>query len=130
MPRAAMLALFGCVLLLRLAVPSGWMPIVDGSGVHLTICTGMGPMAAPSAGMQAMMARDHHRMPTGQDHPDGDHPCPFAGFALSLAEPFSPALDPGAITIAATVLAITTAVAVGRGLAAPPPPATGPPLLA
>lgn len=125
-----MLALLGCVFLLRLAIPSGWMPVADASGVHLTICTGMGPAAAPSFAMKALMAHGRHQMPSGQDHSGGDHPCPFTGFALALAEPLMPGLDvPTRLTTTAAPAA-RTAAAVGRGLAAPPPPATGPPLLA
>ena len=128
--RAVGLTLLGCVFLLRLAVPSGWMPVADASGVHLTICTGMGPMAAPPATMMATMAHGHHQMPSGQDHSDGDHPCPYAGFAVALAEPLAPGLDVPVLVPATVVAVVKTAVTVGRGLAAPPPPATGPPLLA
>jgi hypothetical protein len=35
-------------IMLRAALPAGWMPAVDGSGgTRLVICTGHGPLAAP-----------------------------------------------------------------------------------
>ncbi len=116
--------------MLRLAIPSGWMPVADASGVRLIICTGMGPTAAPVVTRKAVMAHGRHQMPSGQDHPAGDHPCPFAGVALALAEPLSAGLEFPTRAPATVVAAADTGVAVGRGLAAPPPPATGPPLLA
>ena len=50
-PRMLALAVLACALLLRLLVPAGWMPVSDANGVHLTLCSGTGPMTMPMAGM-------------------------------------------------------------------------------
>ncbi|MEG3123724.1 hypothetical protein [Sphingomonas sp. GB1N7] len=132
-----------CVLLARVAVPAGWMPMLTADGGFiLAPCSGMGalPMAdAPSpqgmAGhaMPGMDMAAHHAAPDKPNdrHPDpaGDHPCSGAGVAVALATP--PVALPVALTLAA--IAVPTARLIpniGQGLAAPPPPSTGPPALA
>ncbi len=70
----------------------------------------------------------HEKAPVKHDGAN-DHPCAFAGLAQAFA-----AADPVAlpITLPAPVIdppLVPASVAVGRGLAAPPPPQTGPPLL-
>lgn len=124
MPRAAVLAVIALALLARLAIPAGWMPMADAHGMRLTICTGMGPLDAPD---HAMAGMDHKRGDHQQDN--GDHVCPFAGAAMALVEPTLPTLDLPAIALHGETASRPIAVAVGRGLAAPPPPATGPPSL-
>ncbi|WP_119036329.1 hypothetical protein [Hephaestia caeni] len=143
--RHLMIALFACAVLVRMAVPEGWMPVTDASGaVRITICTGMGPVdagmaaAADHAGMNMGHAgMDHagaaipgatHDQPSPYDQ--GSHPCTFAGLGLAAALP-DLALAPTVPFIVAQPRALVrAAVAIGHGLAAPPPPPTGPPLLA
>lgn len=128
-PRTLLLVLFAGTMLLRLLVPQGWMPVTDGSGFHLTLCSGSGPVAKPArlSEMSASMHGRHH-MPPGQDHPNGDHPCAFGGLSHALANPVLPAFSP-AVGIEQDVLAtLFWLIGIGHGLAAPPPPATGPPL--
>jgi hypothetical protein len=118
--------LFGVVLTLVLAmrvlVPAGWMP--SGSkGQMITICTGMGLT-------QAWLGDDgrlHKQTPAEKQQ--GDQPCMFAGLsAASLASGFyAPALPP-VYNNAVTDFWLRSS-SVGHGLAAPPPPATGPPHL-
>lgn len=126
-----------CALLLRLAIPAGWMPVIDARGVHLAICPGMAPMPMPMSraisepvahGAAQPAMSGHHR--PADEHRAEEHPCAFAGLALALAEPVAPgvALAPVPARASAVVPAATGA-AIGRGLAAPPPPATGPPIL-
>ena len=122
--RRLLLALFACAMLLRVAIPEGWMPITDAGGIRLTICTGMGPVET----MADMPGMNHHKAPAGQDQ--GDHPCTFAGLGMAAALPDLPPspILPGAAAM--PTLIVLGIVSVGRGLAAPPPPATGPPALA
>lgn len=141
--RRCFLALAVMALAVRALVPAGWMtmPSADGT-VRLTICTGTGPIAATPAmahevramsdmgsGMGSGMgpAPPHH----GDDAPTHpDHPCAFTGGVLAAALPVliqPPAPPPVATAIR---LAATRDLAVGRGLAAPPPPPTGPPAFA
>lgn len=126
-------------LLVRLVVPTGWMPEVDADGIRLTWCGSAGP---PPPAYVAAMAETAERLGLtagshlpgssdggdGQKKPGGDQPCTYAGLALAV-------LDPGAATLAAPFVAASPQVrpamvaTIGHGLAAPPPPATGPPLL-
>ena len=124
--RTIALALLACALALRLLIPAGWMPVVDATGLHLTLCSGSGPIELPAA-HHAMAGMAHHHHHHDQGMPD--HPCAFAGLGLALAEPVLPAIALIAPVVEATVVVIPATVAIGRGLAAPPPPPTGPPAL-
>jgi len=120
-------AIFACALLLRLAIPDGWMPVQTAHGWRLTICTGMGPLDA----MPAMtMGHGAHEMPRGDHHKAASSVCAFAGIGVATAEPFVPSLALIAPIFAAAPALVREVVAIGRGLAAPPPPQTGPPLIA
>lgn len=129
---APLIALLGVALLLRALVPAGWMPTRDADGVAITLCSGiLGDPAATEAAnavLQAALAGsasagDHEEEAPGhKDLP----PCAFASLtpftpAAQLAEPAPPA------TSRAPSLPFALLEAVGRGLPAPPPPATGPP---
>jgi hypothetical protein len=122
--RALILTLFACAILVRALVPAGWMPTVSADGgTVISLCTGAGAV-------EMVLASDgtlHEKAPVGHDGAN-DHPCSFAGMgqAFAAADPVvlpvspptdraDPPLKPGTIS-------------VGRGLAAPPPPQTGPPL--
>lgn len=118
--------IFACALLLRLTTPEGWMPVQTSHGWRLTICTGMGPLEAMPG-----MAMDHgtHKRTAG-DHDKTGSICPFAGLGLATAEPFTPPFLFIAPIFAATTFSLHDIVTIGRGLAAPPPPPTGPPAIA
>ncbi len=112
------------VLLLRVLVPAGWMPAQSG-GFAVTLCIDGARVAAWIDGDGRV-----HRVDTGKadkDMPGKDSPCAFAATGL----PPLPALAAVVAERIAAVLLLpplpTFAVAIGRGLAAPPPPATGPP---
>jgi hypothetical protein len=126
-PRTIALALLACALALRLLIPAGWMPVADAQGLHLVLCSGSGPLEMPSAhamhGMKGMDHRHHH------DHSMPDHPCAFAGLGVAMAEPFLPLLALPAQVATVGLDHAGATVSIGRGLAAPPPPATGPPTL-
>jgi hypothetical protein len=118
--RAWALCCLTLALLVRLAMPAGWMPSPAG-GFAITLCTGSGPVAA-------RMDADgkFHKQPADQA-PAADHPCTFA----ALGGPLLPAATamlaaPTAVALAVLPLGLGE-IAVGRGLSAPPPPATGPP---
>lgn len=122
LPRGLLLCVLLGALMLRVIVPQGWMPIATGTGWHIAPCSGTGPME---------MAADHHRAGhQAPAHPDGDggHGCAFASLALALHEPPLPSLAPPPPPAPLIAARISPAVGIGRGLAAPPPPATGPPL--
>lgn len=120
--RLVVALVFACALLLRLAVPEGWMPVQNAAGWQLTMCDGMATDAMPA------MAMDH-----GHKAPDSDHRksdmgvCPFAGLGMAMAAPFVPPMLAPAPFLAVAAPLLPGVVAIGRGLAAPPPPPTGPP---
>lgn len=128
--RTIALALLACALALRLLIPAGWMPVHDAQGFHLTLCSGTGPEPLPAhAAMAGMAHHGTHRHDHQHDQGMPDHPCAFAGLGMVLAEPVLPAVAPIVATVEPAIVAIPAAVAIGRGLAAPPPPPTGPPAL-
>jgi hypothetical protein len=107
-------------LLLRLLVPAGWMPAAPGDPQPITRCAGM---AASTLWIDAE-GRVHKEKPA----PAVDHPCLYSALGAAIALP-GQALLP-AMQLLGSGLSVplaTPAVAVGRGLAAPPPPPTGPP---
>lgn len=126
---AIALLLVACALLLRVAIPGGWMPAQGADGlVRITLCTGMGQVEA----WLGDDGRIHRKAPgqktPGKGEPKTDQPCTFAGL-------IAPALDAAPIEPPRPAFAArdplpafaTQQVAIGRGLAAPPPPPTGPP---
>ncbi|MDE0879711.1 MAG: hypothetical protein OSB00_13780 [Sphingomonas bacterium] len=131
--RMLMLALVALALAVRALVPGGWMvmPAADGA-VRLTICTGTGPvemtMPMTTAGQMSgqMSGMPHHGDTDGApSHPD--RPCAFVGLGLASDLPTIdlPAAPARIIDRAAPGLAAIATI--GHGLAAPPPPQTGPP---
>ena len=124
--RRLLLALFACALFVRALVPQGWMPTtgVDGR-VGLMLCSGT-MSDAPMA--MAMDERgDVHKQIPAHD-PSSDHPCAFSGLGLAHgAPPLLALLMPPAPAFTERPLPAIS-VAIGHGLAAPPPPQTGPPL--
>ncbi|HEX7695010.1 MAG TPA: hypothetical protein VF409_11005 [Sphingomonas sp.] len=124
--RFGWLLLIVAALLARSIAPEGWMPVVNAAGgIEITICNGMGPDD------RMVMAPDgklHHKAPANNQQ--GDHPCAFAGVGMANA-PASIAAIAAPAFVAPIVPALDHArIVPGRGLAAPPPPQTGPPALA
>lgn len=110
---------------MKVVVPGGYMiqsPIA-GEGPGLVLCTAEGLVTVPV---------DAHGVPT--EHPDDDpselqpEPCVFAGHGVSAPSVLAAAL-PGPAWTPILLVAAPAAdnLVPGRGLAAPPPPATGPP---
>ncbi|MET0375823.1 MAG: hypothetical protein ABW128_16390 [Rhizorhabdus sp.] len=114
-------ALLALTLLVRLIVPSGWMPVA-GSGYAITLCTGAGVVSA-WVDEKGVVHKDG-KAPAQK----ADHPCTFAGFGVDLLSRVEMSVRDSAVRLAGSTIALSIAlVAVGRGLAAPPPPQTGPP---
>lgn len=124
-------ALLAFALIVKLLVPAGWMPVFGTRGVTLEMCSSYGP---PPPALAKAMAQAAHRMAGHDKHKQHDkqahdQPCAYAGLSFAaldaeaptplVAVPVTQALPPAPFT-----------VAIGRGLAAPPPPSTGPPALA
>jgi len=124
--RFGWLMLVVAALLARSIAPEGWMPVANAAGgIEITICNGMGPDD------RMVMAPDgklHHKTPA--HNRQGDHPCAFAGVGMA-SPPAAIATVTTPVFVAPVVPAVDHArIVPGRGLAAPPPPQTGPPALA
>ncbi len=118
--------LLACTLLLKVAVPFGYMPsVVDGT-IRIILCPGI-VADAPEPAM-AGMAGMHHESKDGDSHGKPDMPCAFAG----LNAPGLTAADAGLLLAA---LAFVFLLAI-RATVAPPvvartrlrPPLRAPPL--
>ena len=108
-------------LAMRLAVPSGWMPSIGADGTVITICTGTG-LTDVTVDADGTI---HKKSPHEKTKADG--PCAFASVGAVL-DGHAPAfaLEPLARVTASVAQA---SASIGHGLAAPPPPSTGPPIL-
>lgn len=121
--RLVAVLLLACALFARIAVPPGYM---IGGAAHgglpvIEICTGQGAMTL------AVPGTDHGG--SDHDHQAADHPCAFAAAAAAvdlaaLLHPLAPARSVEALP--GLILGFARP---GLGLAAPPPPKTGPPIL-
>jgi hypothetical protein len=110
-------------LLSRVLIPAGWMPSQNTGHSLITLCTGSGMVEAWVDAKGAL-----HKLPVDKKGKDSGQ-CAFAGVGaaakmtdlqnllLSAAEPESLPFSKQSHLI------------IGLGLAAPPPPATGPPVL-
>jgi len=115
--RSGFLILALLALWMQVLVPAGFMVSATGASSGLVICTGHG----------ALDLSDHsHSGKAPQSKIDA--PCLFAGHGLASS-------TPQPTRIAAPLYAFTSPLALtseqaspGSGLAAPPPPARGPPL--
>lgn len=125
--RGAFLALAILALALKVMVPAGFMTTAqptNGLPFTLVLCTGQGPLVVESGDV----LNPHDKAPV--DKPAHDTPCPFAGHGAA-APPPSALVVAKVEFVAYRPVAPTRIVhlAPGRGLAAPPLPARGPPSL-
>ena len=135
--RGFAVVLLVCALAMRMLIPSGFMIAPGAHGATLVLCPGQGamPVALPHD-MTAMAMPGHDMAKPGNKDPGDKHqekggnlPCAFSPVGatanrVSVAHP----VPPTAATAAAPVL-FRIFVQPGLGLAAPPPPKTGPPTL-
>jgi hypothetical protein len=115
------IALIGIVF--RGLIPMGWMPTGE-RGFEITICAGVDTHTV----WLDSKGKLHKQDPSKKDAPKAE-PCAFA--ALSMATNLAPFDAPIFSQIGATAPQRHPGylVSIGNGLAAPPPPATGPPIL-
>ena len=118
-------------MVVRALVPAGYMfaPSQDHRFITVTLCSGHGSGEAvidltTGAVVDADEAQKH-KAPSNQQNSDG--PCVFAA-AAALSAPEQPASLPVVFRLASVELPRAIEAAPGRGLAAPPPWSTGPPL--
>lgn len=121
--RQFMLVMLVMALAVRILIPAGWMPDAT-QAFAIKICTGVGMQSVWIDKKGAL----HKSDPAKHKNAD-EQPCAFAGMGMAadLATKY-----PAAILAQAAKEAISAtqpAANIGHGLAAPPPPATGPPIL-
>ena len=124
MQRSLTIFAVACALILRALVPTGWMPAPEHGAFAVRPC----PAADPAPAMQ--MAHNGGHSDHGPDHKDRhDGDCSFspllAGFAPASVHGVIQPLPAAAIANSS----IPSAVDLKTGAPAPPPPATGPPLI-
>ena len=100
------------------------MPTTDADGmVRIAMCSGMGPQTA----WLDKSGHIHKEAPAkGQQDPQ---PCGFGVLALGTDIPNAATIEPPVPVSISAKLFPNFAVAIGLGLAAPPPPSTGPPIV-
>jgi hypothetical protein len=114
-----MLALLALVLAMRVLVPTGFMPVMAAQGMVVTMCT--------SAGAVDIVV-DVDRDGPVKPHQNNDDPCVFAvGLSAGLVAMAGPMLVAPLLTLADPVHDRAIADLTVHRLAAPPPPAIGPP---
>ena len=115
-------------LAMRALVPAGYMAAPAASGLpNLVICTGHGPLRlAVGPDGRAHLSEPGHKDQPSETTSDGH--CAFAGAAAAVLIPPLGVWD-AAVPIAPAEAPDSAAAdqRPGRGLPAPPPPATGPP---
>jgi hypothetical protein len=113
-------------LMLQLMFPAGFMAAEPGQGhgFPIVICSAYGQSVVDWNGPVA--SRDHQKAPAKK----GMASCPFAGHAVGSNAPAPVVIAAPVAFFAAVAPARAYAVSPGLGLAAPPPPAIGPPAAA
>ena len=117
-------ALIVAVFVLRAAVPAGYMFAAVGGGTSLVLCSAQGALRVtidPATGHVSIAKK----IPGKQADRD-DAPCAFAGMAKVTLQTPSVHVSVPVESASQPVLA-SIFITPGRGLSAPPPPATGPP---
>jgi hypothetical protein len=123
--RHRMLAVWLAVLalLMKVAVPAGYMIGTEHGSITIELCSGTGPMTMT---MQ-MPGMAHHD--NKSDHGKGEQPCPFSG----LSAPSLAAADPILLAIAITFIVATVFRIPDKSVVRAPaflrPPLRGPPAL-
>ena len=121
-PSRLLLSLALMLLTLRALVPAGWMPAQQ-KGQWITICSGAGVTMA-WIGADGKIDKQHAPAKSEKS----SH-CAFAGLGMAADLSVDDVSLPAPLFVAAIVPMLATLVTVGHGLAAPPPPKTGPPAL-
>ena len=134
MKRAVVLAFLALILLVSNVLPTGWMPDRQTDGTFVVRICSQGLTEAQRVRFEALaQARVDHAMHGADQHSGDDHqaasdPCPYGVVANAFAVPPDPSPMAEPVEgIEADLLLLVSNVGIGTGLAAPPPPSTGPP---
>lgn len=134
--RCIVLLLSAIMLMLANVVPTGWMPAKGAHGEFVVRICSQGLTEAQRIRFEALaQARVDHAMHGADQHSGDDHqaasdPCPYGVVANAFAvPPISPSIGEPVEGIKADLPLLASNVGIGLGLAAPPPPSTGPPII-
>jgi len=134
MKRAVVLAILALILLASNVLPTGWMPDREPDGTFVVRICSQGLTEAQRTRFEAIVqARVDYAMHGADQHSGDDHqaasdPCPYGVVANAFAvPPVSPPMAEPVDGIEADLPSLASNVGIGMGLAAPPPPSTGPP---
>ncbi|QKS01890.1 hypothetical protein F9288_01725 [Sphingomonas sp. CL5.1] len=110
-------------LAVRVLVPAGFMPTLDGGRIVIGICNGYGPatMAIAIPGLE------HH---DGEDGDRAHSPCAFADLALPMIGGADPVQLAGALLFILALALLLAEALPPRAAARLRPPLRGPPLVA
>ncbi|MFN5643646.1 MAG: hypothetical protein RSE16_11650 [Sphingobium sp.] len=111
------------VLATRMLVPAGWMPSTE-KAFAITVCTGIDTQTV----WLSTDGKTHKQDPTKTDSAD-HQPCTFAGGSFTHLPSEGIATSKFAPAQSGVPSFQADSVTIGQGLAAPPPPSTGPPCL-
>ena len=111
----------------KVLVPAGYMVSTAPTNdlpFQIVICTGHGMEVIDPGQVLDPSGKDH----APSQKPGHDAPCPFAAHGATAPPPCLVAASLVQFSeYRAAIVPVATHVAPGRGLSAPPPPATGPP---
>jgi len=124
--RLALILVLACALVMRMAVPSGWMPVANAHGsIELAPCPSAGPVKAEHT------HHDHHSGSPKQDHKGkAAADCAFAPLHAGLDVWVDPPASLLGLSNVELVPRSRSTANAPTGPPSPPPPSTGPPLIA
>ena len=113
-------------MVLRLAVPAGFMPAIEQGRLTLALCSGYGQaVSAPSHEMASSTTGVAHH---GEDRPKADNSCAFADLALPAIGSADPVLLEAALIFILASGLYPVAALPSRAALRLRPPLRGPPL--
>jgi hypothetical protein len=124
---ARLLPVLLMALVLRLAVPAGYMLDPAGTSLALIPCPQVSIATEAAVHSEHEGGRHHGQPAPGEPATHSQSPCPYAALAAPVLPP-APALfvPPRQVVEAAALPSLAAAPAIAA-LAAPPPPSRGPP---
>jgi hypothetical protein len=115
--------LIALALTVRALMPSGWMPVASTHGPVISPCSGHGVVDL------SVVASGKHHKPSPHKSEKNDRACAFFGLAFAADWGGQPPILSTFHNPEEAISVSHLIASIGRGLAAPPPPSTGPPSL-
>jgi hypothetical protein len=126
-PRLPILLALACALFLRALVPAGWMPAAVGGPFAIEPCPAVAPQPmVHMGGHHGVMPANHGS--SHKEHQGGDA-C-FSALLVGFAPLDGPAILPSRSIVTPAPVRFSATPFLATGPPAPPPPSTGPPVLA